>query len=173
MNKLEFFFEAPVKSATAIAKSDPINQPPNCPPDVQNGQCHVNRLRKPGYSFSWDWGPSLPDTGIYEIPIVYPLIDWRTLDTRMQLISKYSDSGPKIITVTMRIQQDKATRKPNGHFDLTLNNGTRISATCKEAVATPDKITEHWIVSGWRFFNNLCQYLKRMKQMNFMAKFFS
>ena len=99
LNRLEFFFDAPVKSAASIAKTDPINQPPNCPPDVQNGQCHVNRLRKPGYSFSWDWGPSLPDTGIYQTPIIYPLIDWRTLDTRLQLISKYSDSGPKIVTV--------------------------------------------------------------------------
>ena len=99
LNRLEFFFDAPVKSAASIAKIDPINQPPNCPPDVQNGKCHVNRLRKPDYSFSWDWGPSLPDTGIYQTPIIYPLIDWRTLDTRLQLISKYSDSGPKIVTV--------------------------------------------------------------------------
>ena len=164
LNKLEFFFDAPVKSAAKIAKTDPINQPPNCPPDVQNGQCHVNRLRKPGYSFSWDWGPSLPDTGIYQIPIVYPLIDWRTLDTRLQLISKYSDSGPKIITVrytanifktlrtytiflSMRIQQHNATKKPNGYFELILNNGTKISSTCKQPVANLDKITDHWIVS--------------------------
>ena len=48
----------------------------------------------------------------------------------------------------MRIQQIKAAKKPNGHFNLTLNNGTEISSTCGEAVTGLDKITDHWIVSG-------------------------
>ena len=47
----------------------------------------------------------------------------------------------------MRIQQHNATKKPNGYFELMLNNGTKISSTCKQPVANPDKITDHWIVS--------------------------
>jgi len=51
----------------------------------------------------------------------------------------------------MRIQQDNANKKPNGHFNLTLHNGTEISSTCGAAVAGLDKISDHWIVSGQGF----------------------
>lgn len=47
----------------------------------------------------------------------------------------------------MRIQQDNANKKPNGHFNLTLHNGTEILSTCGEAIAGLDKISDHWIVS--------------------------
>ncbi|KAH9369253.1 hypothetical protein HPB48_012329 [Haemaphysalis longicornis] len=40
---------------------------PLCPPAVQNGQCHVNFIRKMPCSFSWDWGPSFPSTGIWSV----------------------------------------------------------------------------------------------------------
>ncbi|XP_077419388.1 beta-mannosidase [Vanacampus margaritifer] len=40
--------------------------PPECPPDVQKGQCHVNFIRKAQSSFSWDWGPSFPGAGLWK-----------------------------------------------------------------------------------------------------------
>ncbi|XP_061843640.1 beta-mannosidase [Nerophis lumbriciformis] len=40
--------------------------PPECPPDVQKGQCHVNFIRKEQSSFSWDWGPSFPTMGLWK-----------------------------------------------------------------------------------------------------------
>ncbi|KAB5581887.1 hypothetical protein PHYPO_G00180740 [Pangasianodon hypophthalmus] len=40
--------------------------PPECPPDVQKGECHVNFIRKAQSSFSWDWGPSFPTLGIWK-----------------------------------------------------------------------------------------------------------
>ncbi|XP_033369779.1 beta-mannosidase isoform X2 [Parus major] len=40
--------------------------PPACPPPVQNGECHVNFIRKEQCSFSWDWGPSFPTQGIWK-----------------------------------------------------------------------------------------------------------
>ncbi|XP_077156877.1 beta-mannosidase [Paroedura picta] len=40
--------------------------PPECPPPVQKGQCHVNFIRKEQCSFSWDWGPSFPTQGIWK-----------------------------------------------------------------------------------------------------------
>ncbi|CAL1537672.1 unnamed protein product [Lymnaea stagnalis] len=40
--------------------------PPECPPLVQHGQCHVNQIRKEQCSFSWDWGPSFPTQGIWK-----------------------------------------------------------------------------------------------------------
>ncbi|KAL1417941.1 hypothetical protein MTO96_006008 [Rhipicephalus appendiculatus] len=39
---------------------------PLCPPPEQRGQCHVNMIRKMPCSFSWDWGPSFPSTGIWK-----------------------------------------------------------------------------------------------------------
>jgi len=39
--------------------------PPNCPPSVQNGFCHINMLRKEQCSFSWDWGPAYAPQGIW------------------------------------------------------------------------------------------------------------
>ncbi|KAI7805656.1 beta-mannosidase isoform X1 [Triplophysa rosa] len=40
--------------------------PPDCPPPVQKGECHVNFIRKAQNSFSWDWGPSFPTLGIWK-----------------------------------------------------------------------------------------------------------
>ncbi|XP_074547334.1 beta-mannosidase [Halichoeres trimaculatus] len=40
--------------------------PPECPPDVQKGECHVNFIRKEQSSFSWDWGPSFPTVGLWK-----------------------------------------------------------------------------------------------------------
>ncbi|XP_047466185.1 beta-mannosidase [Mugil cephalus] len=40
--------------------------PPECPPDVQKGECHVNFIRKEQSSFSWDWGPSFPTMGLWK-----------------------------------------------------------------------------------------------------------
>ena len=56
----------------------------------------------------------------------------------------------------MRIQQGNANKKPNGHFNLTLHNGTEISSTCGEAVAGLDKISDHWIVSEQGFTHYVC-----------------
>ncbi|KAH8023652.1 hypothetical protein HPB51_015148 [Rhipicephalus microplus] len=39
---------------------------PLCPPAVQKGHCHVNWIRKMPCSFSWDWAPSFPSTGIWK-----------------------------------------------------------------------------------------------------------
>ncbi|KAJ7988817.1 hypothetical protein DPEC_G00313130 [Dallia pectoralis] len=40
--------------------------PPDCPPPVQKGECHVNFIRKTQSSFSWDWGPSFPTMGLWK-----------------------------------------------------------------------------------------------------------
>lgn len=46
------------RSAAMAAGQYPVGIPPQCPPAVQNGYCHVNFLRKSPCSFSWDWGPA-------------------------------------------------------------------------------------------------------------------
>ena len=46
-NNLTIIISGPVTEAEKRSKL--ADQPPNCPPEVQNGQCHVNWLRKPAY----------------------------------------------------------------------------------------------------------------------------
>jgi len=90
-NELEIILSPPVLDAANSAKNDAHALPPNCPPDVQNGQCHVNRLRRPQFSFSWDWGPNLPDSGIFKPPIIFTNGD-QPIKWRLQMISPNSKS---------------------------------------------------------------------------------
>uniref|UniRef100_A0A673CDI5 Beta-mannosidase n=1 Tax=Sphaeramia orbicularis TaxID=375764 RepID=A0A673CDI5_9TELE len=65
-NVLSISLASPVLYASQRRKAHsayPV--PPECPPDVQNGQCHVNFIRKEQSSFSWDWGPSFPTLGLW------------------------------------------------------------------------------------------------------------
>jgi beta-mannosidase len=48
--------------------------PPACIPDVFQGVCHANHIRKMQASFSWDWGPAFPSSGIW-LPIRLALTD--------------------------------------------------------------------------------------------------
>lgn len=43
-----------------------MDVPPSCPPDVYNGECHINLLRKMQASFAWDWGLAAPSVGIWK-----------------------------------------------------------------------------------------------------------
>ena len=65
-NFLQINFTSPVlhaKYMSQISTSGHI-EPPECPPAVQNGECHVNFLRKQQCSFSWDWGPAFAPIGL-------------------------------------------------------------------------------------------------------------
>lgn len=64
LNVLEVNFLSPINQANISAKSYPYRMPPECPPEVQKGDCQINMLRKKQCSFSWDWGPNYPNIGI-------------------------------------------------------------------------------------------------------------
>ncbi|KAM6221639.1 beta-mannosidase [Rhynchocyon petersi] len=67
VNVLELHFQSAVLYAAQQSKAHtayPV--PPDCPPYVQKGECHVNFIRKEQCSFSWDWGPSFPTQGIWK-----------------------------------------------------------------------------------------------------------
>uniref|UniRef100_A0A8C5PSX5 beta-mannosidase n=1 Tax=Leptobrachium leishanense TaxID=445787 RepID=A0A8C5PSX5_9ANUR len=65
-NLIEIKFESAVRWAKDKRTNHSYPIPPACPPDVQNGECHVNFIRKAQCSFSWDWGPSFPSQGIWK-----------------------------------------------------------------------------------------------------------
>uniref|UniRef100_A0A8C7WTV1 beta-mannosidase n=1 Tax=Oryzias sinensis TaxID=183150 RepID=A0A8C7WTV1_9TELE len=65
-NLLQVQFLSPVVYASERSKAhQSYRVPPQCPPDVQKGECHVNFIRKEQSSFSWDWGPSFPTMGLW------------------------------------------------------------------------------------------------------------
>nr|XP_003410544.1 beta-mannosidase isoform X1 [Loxodonta africana] len=67
VNSIELRFQSAVLYAAEQSKAHTGYQvPPNCPPLVQKGECHVNFIRKEQCSFSWDWGPSFPTQGIWK-----------------------------------------------------------------------------------------------------------
>lgn len=66
-NVLKVSFLSPVVYASERRKAHSAYRvPPECPPDVQKGECHVNFIRKEQRSFSWDWGPSFPTMGLWK-----------------------------------------------------------------------------------------------------------
>ena len=54
-NHIQIDFQSPVTYASQQASLYNESVYPECPPDVQNGLCHVNFIRKEPCSFSWDW----------------------------------------------------------------------------------------------------------------------
>ncbi|RVE56873.1 hypothetical protein OJAV_G00210580 [Oryzias javanicus] len=65
-NLLQVQFLSPVVYASERSRAhQSYRVPPECPPDVQKGECHVNFIRKEQSSFSWDWGPSFPTVGLW------------------------------------------------------------------------------------------------------------
>ncbi|KAM8916124.1 beta-mannosidase isoform 3-T4 [Spinachia spinachia] len=66
-NVLKVSLSSPVLYASEQRKAHSAYRvPPECPPDVQKGECHVNFIRKEQSSFSWDWGPSFPTMGLWK-----------------------------------------------------------------------------------------------------------
>ncbi|XP_013914841.1 PREDICTED: beta-mannosidase [Thamnophis sirtalis] len=66
-NTIQVHFLSAILYATQQSKMhQSYKVPPECPPPVQKGECHVNFIRKEQCSFSWDWGPSFPTQGIWK-----------------------------------------------------------------------------------------------------------
>lgn len=64
-NLLEVRFRSAIEYAKQLSSKYSYPILPECPPQVQKGECHVNLLRKEQCSFSWDWGPAFAPIGIY------------------------------------------------------------------------------------------------------------
>lgn len=67
-NTIDIWFESPVEYATRQYNIQSANYvvPPKCLPSDYNGECHANHIRKMQSSFSWDWGPAFPNSGVWK-----------------------------------------------------------------------------------------------------------
>ena len=54
-NTIQIDFQSPVTYALNQAKAYNGSVPPDCPPDVQHGECYIQFIRKEPCSFSWNW----------------------------------------------------------------------------------------------------------------------
>jgi len=68
MNEVEVRFVSPVRYAQAEFEKQAEDHvvPPQCVPPEFKGVCHANHIRKMQASFSWDWGPAAPSSGIWK-----------------------------------------------------------------------------------------------------------
>ncbi|XP_060805160.1 beta-mannosidase [Amyelois transitella] len=62
-NVLKVAFASPIDVARTL--SEKHFTAPKCVPQLYNGECHANQMRKMQASFSWDWGPAFPSVGIW------------------------------------------------------------------------------------------------------------
>lgn len=65
-NDIEVMIRSPIGEALKLAEELKDPPPPACTPDVYNGECHMNLLRKMQASFGWDWGLAAPSIGIWK-----------------------------------------------------------------------------------------------------------
>ena len=66
-NTIDLVFHSPIWYAAEQSKVMPQPEtgiPPSCPPESYHGICHANFIRKEPCSFSWDWGPAIPTSGV-------------------------------------------------------------------------------------------------------------
>ena len=63
-NELRIDFESPITYALDQEQAYNGTVPPDCPPDIQYGECHVQFIRKEPCSFSWDWVRNLKEKTI-------------------------------------------------------------------------------------------------------------
>ena len=74
---MEVMFESPVEYSRRKYEQQSQAQspvPPACLPEEYHGECHANHIRKMQASFSWDWGPAFPSSGVW-LPIYLVLTD--------------------------------------------------------------------------------------------------
>ncbi|XP_042909002.1 beta-mannosidase isoform X1 [Parasteatoda tepidariorum] len=94
--------------------------PPTCPLPVQNGECHVNYIRKMQSSFSWDWGPSFPTQGIWK-PI--ELIGFDSLIIENVLVQANFQDYVTVKSMTVTIYMTTVDSKSiDGIFEIYLND---------------------------------------------------
>ncbi|XP_059621237.1 beta-mannosidase [Phlebotomus argentipes] len=100
--------KSPVIYAKYLAGKHPTT-PPECPPNVYNGECHMNFLRKMQASFSWDWGPAVPSSGL-----------WRPV------VLEYYNSVV-IRDITVQLEEDRAQDLWNVHLVIYLEAGSGVN----------------------------------------------
>uniref|UniRef100_A0A671DUE6 Beta-mannosidase n=1 Tax=Rhinolophus ferrumequinum TaxID=59479 RepID=A0A671DUE6_RHIFE len=138
INSIELRFQSPVLYAAQQSRAHTRYQvPPNCPPSVQKGECHVNFIRKEQCSFSWDWGPAFPTQGIWKdvrieaYNICYlnyftfsPLYDNRAQEWNLEIGSSFDVVSSKPVSGQVIVEIPKLQTQQT--YSIELQPGKRI-----------------------------------------------
>ncbi|KAG7234597.1 hypothetical protein INR49_002226 [Caranx melampygus] len=135
-NVLRVSFLSPVLYASERrAAHSAYRVPPECPPDVQKGECHVNFIRKEQSSFSWDWGPSFPTMGLWkgvqlEAFDVLQLIQW-TVQVKLLVDAVQTTNGQVTLSVPelhseQSVQTQFLSGKTKNTFILHINTSSQV-----------------------------------------------
>lgn len=123
-NYINITIHSPVKYAKEQYRQQEAGRypvPPKCPPPQQNGECHVNHIRKMQSSFSWDWGPAVPDMAVWRplrlrcFNTLY--IDGVTVDTRSSS-QLPSPANGTYWTLQLRLRITLAKTDQSVHYTL-------------------------------------------------------
>ncbi|XP_077528350.1 beta-mannosidase-like [Haemaphysalis longicornis] len=163
-NNIEVSCESPVMYAqrkNAERNRTSYQLQPACPQHQQHGQCFVNLIRKMQCSFSWDWGPSFPSTGIWK-PI--ELQGYSGVVIRDVLVTTRKDGALNDVNqwiVKLTLFYESSPKEGTEGSVITLLNGnmrkygfTVESSRLHEAradftLAIPNASVEPWWPSGY------------------------
>lgn len=72
-NEIKIVFTSAVTYSASKSKQYPYPIPPACPPPVQQGECHVNLIRKKQCSFSWVSSISVINLEVKHVHLIFDL----------------------------------------------------------------------------------------------------
>ena len=127
-NMIQITFQSPIaysqdKFDQQVAERHLV--PSVCQPDVFQGGCHANHIRKMQASFSWDWGPAFPSSGIW-LPINLVLFDYPRIKYALWEVKESSED-------VFEIKISAIMNGPKGLF------------SCKMGFAIDDVLTEQLV----------------------------
>lgn len=76
---------------------------PTCVPSSYNGECHVNHIRKMQASFSWDWGPAIPASGIWRDVELITVKDAGIMDQTVDVFLKENNEWSVNVTLLLEL----------------------------------------------------------------------
>lgn len=175
-NNISIAFTSPVTYAAerydAYMSERQYDVPPSCPANVQNGECHVNFLRKTQSSFSWDWGPAFPSVGIWK-PLKLHAFDTCLLTD--VIVYTVPEGNGWTLSLLLHFECANTEDEIDGNVNVTLNswmtsssvhlipnfNGTTANVTI---ALPPDVKIDRWWPSG--FGNQTLYELKVSVRLN-------
>ncbi|KAK0164385.1 hypothetical protein PV328_003021 [Microctonus aethiopoides] len=117
-----------IDSAVKVAESTYNNHAknyivyPKCVPDAYNGECHVNHIRKMQASFSWDWGPAIPSSGIWRDVEIIPIIDVHVMDYTLDVYQVNNKDWKVNVTVLLELAPNSPSNPISSTLQITLEN---------------------------------------------------
>ncbi|XP_059053179.1 beta-mannosidase [Achroia grisella] len=116
VNKLKITFQSPVEAAKQ--RSDKHFTLPACVPDIYNGECHANQIRKMQASFAWDWGPAFPSVGIWK-PVIIEFYNGAIIRTVTTHTEK--KNGEWKLNIVAYLESSKVIKQLDGYLSAKLS----------------------------------------------------